>query len=160
MKHIINVIVFSFSMLFSCNSEEATPDNNSGNYIVFGHFYGFCIGEECVEIFKLTNNDLFEDTSDTYPRWDRYHEGQYVRLDQSKFESVKSLLADIPEQLLTEQNTVFGSPDAADGGGVYFAISEQGERRFWVIDQVDSNIPDYLIPFKNKINQSIALINQ
>jgi hypothetical protein len=144
----------------SCNKNSVKPDASEADYIVFGHFYGFCMGEECIEIFKLTNTGLYEDTSDTYPRWDRYYEGNYVQLDQEKFELVKSLGDHIPEELIQSQDTVFGSPDAADGGGVYFAIKSGEQSRFWVIDQVDNNIPEYLKSFKTKINESIHLINQ
>lgn len=155
------VLLFSIStiLFISCTKQDEQPNLQDPDYIVFGHFYGFCMGEECIEIFKLTGNELYEDTSDTYPRWDRYYEGQFVKLNQSKFELAKSLREDIPLQLLAEQDTVFGSPDAADGGGIYFAIVNEEQRRFWVIDQVDHNLPEYLKTFKASINESISLIN-
>jgi hypothetical protein len=151
--------ILAFLIVGSCGDKHDEVNISDSDHIVFGHFYGFCAGEECIEIFKLTQNALFEDISDTYPRWDRYYEGNYVQLDQSKFELVKSLSEHIPAQLLAEKDTVFGSPDAADGGGIYFAIKDGESARYWVMDQVDQNIPEYLRSFKGKINESIALIN-
>ena len=151
--------IFLFLVL-SCTKHNEGPDSSELDYIIFGHFYGFCMGEECIEIFKLTDQELYEDTRDTYPRWDRYYQGNYLKMDQDKFELVKSLGDYIPDELLQSQDTVFGSPDAADGGGVYFAIKSGEQSRFWVIDQMDNNIPEYLKAFKTKINESIQLINQ
>lgn len=154
------IIVLIFLLISGCSKQNDTVEVSDADYIIFGHFYGFCAGEQCIEIFKLTKNALYEDISDTYPRWDRYYEGNYIKLDQDKFDLVKSLSENIPDQLLSEQDTVFGSPDAADGGGIYFAIKDGEQSRYWILDQMDQNIPDYLKPFKEKINESIALINE
>ena len=144
----------------SCDRKDEDSVKPSPDYIFFGHFYGFCIGEECIEIYKLTNDGLYEDTSDSYPRWDRYDEGKWVKLDQDIYEKVKSLADHIPQKLLSEDETVFGSPDAADGGGIYFAVVENGELKHWLIDQMENNIPAYLRPFKDQINSSISMINE
>ena len=156
------ILLFASSMLLviACSKQNEQPLTEEMEYIIFGHFYGFCMGEECIEIFKLTGQALYEDTSDTYPRWDRHYEGNFVKLDQKQFELVKSLGQHIPEELLDSQDTVFGSPDAADGGGIYFAIKTSEQSRFWIIDQMDKNIPEYLKPLKSRINESIGLINQ
>ena len=154
--------ILSFSLvamlIASCEQNEATPEI-SPDYIVFGHFYGFCVGEQCIEIFKLTDNELYEDTSDAYPRWDRYDEGKWVKLDQDKFEKVRSLADHIPPQLISAEETIFGSPDATDGGGIYFAIISNEETKYWLIDQMEQNIPAYLRPFKEQINTSISMIS-
>jgi len=149
------VLIFSTS----CNKQDEEPEQLSIDYIVFGHFYGFCVGEACIEMFKLTDEGLYENTSDTYPRWDRIDPGKWVKLDQEKYEQVKSLRNHIPQQLLSANDTVFGAPDAADGGGIYFAIVENDEAKFWLFDQMDENIPEYLRPFKEQINTSIFMIN-
>ncbi len=151
--------ILSFMIITSCTNQDENPDFSDADAIVFGHFYGFCTGEECIEIFKLTDDALYEDISDTYPRWDRYYEGNYIKLSQDKFEAVQSLREIIPDQLFSEQDTVFGSPDAADGGGLYFAIKKDEYSRFWIIDQVDNDLPSYLKDFRSDLNESITLIN-
>jgi len=159
MTRIFVLFIISLFLFISCNHQDLNPDFSDADSIIFGHFYGFCAGEQCIEIFKLTDDALYEDISDTYPRWDRYYEGNYIKLSQEKFELVKSLREIIPAQLYSEQDTVFGSPDAADGGGLYFAIKNDEYSRFWIIDQVDNDLPSYLKAFRSHLNESITLIN-
>ena len=49
-------------------------------------------------------------------------------------------------------------PDAGDWGGIYFEISEGGETEYWFIDKMRSNIPTYLVPFVEEIEQDIELL--
>jgi hypothetical protein len=163
MKHwMMNKLTWvSFSVCFtlSCDNddikvEEQKDENQS--YIIFGHFYGFCQGEQCVENFKLTESKLFEETTDPYVL--KPGEGIFLELDHIKFEQVKSLASMIPPQLLHTTDVFIGSPDAADGGGIYFETAVNGERKFWRIDKVKSNLPEYLVPFVNEIEKDIAVI--
>ena len=157
---IIRFSLFIIMLLstISCAEDDNQPQVET-DYMLFGHFYGFCLGEQCIEIFKLTDAQLFEDTIDQYPSRDKPYEGSYTVLDETKFDLVKGLAESIPDELLNEQSNVIGSPDASDGGGVYVAIISDGETRFWLIDQFQQNVPSYLRPFVTQINESIALIN-
>ena len=145
--------------LSSCKEQNTDPKQEI-DYILFGHFYGFCVGEECIEIFKLTNDGLYEDTLDRYPNADKVYEGNFTKLDNDKFMLVNSILDSIPQELLNEKNNVIGAPDASDGGGVYFAIKDKDGIKFWLIDQFDHNLPAYLIPFKDQINSLILKLNK
>lgn len=158
LKNLISSLVILF-LFISCDKKDENLVSTS-EYILFGHFYGFCAGEQCVEIFKLTDSELFEDIKDTYPSWDTFYEGQYKQLSNDQFELVKSIKDNIPFDLTQEKGHVIGSPDASDRGGVYFAIVDGQGTKFWLIDQFDQNIPEYLRPFKDQINQSISLINK
>jgi hypothetical protein len=149
------VIFFAF-FGFSCAKEEIKGKDENESSIIFGHFYGFCSGEECVENFKLTNTKLYEETTDPYVL--APGTGTFVELDHSKFEQVRSLASMIPQQLLQTTDVFIGSPDAADGGGIYFETTVNGERRFWRIDKVRSNLPEYLIPFVQEIEKDIAFL--
>ncbi|HET6513035.1 MAG TPA: hypothetical protein VFH43_12645 [Candidatus Kapabacteria bacterium] len=130
------------------------------DYIVFGHFYGECVGEACVETYKLTDSQLFEDTSDVYPFGDKSYPGRFELLNDSLFHAVKSLGDHIPTELLASPDTVFGMPDGGDWGGIYFERSEKGIVRFWLIDKMRSNNPDYLNPFVDKIEAAIDRLSQ
>lgn len=152
------VIITVLILFISCTKQNEVQVQKS-DYILFGHFYGFCVGEQCIEIFKLTNEELYEDDTDQYPSHEKPYEGNFIKLEDSRFELVKSLSEHIPEQLLMEQDTIIGMPDASDGGGVYFAVKGEDGTRFWLIDQFDHNIPEYLRPFKDEINNSISEIN-
>src|SRR5687767_5398756 len=88
--------------LTACQQEDlADPD-----YLVFGHFYGECQGESCVEIFKLDPKSLFEDTKDAYPASSRPYAGSYVLKSDLQYQQVRDLRNHIPAKLLKEENTV------------------------------------------------------
>ncbi|MFD0834386.1 hypothetical protein ACFQ0I_01315 [Mariniflexile aquimaris] len=148
--------LFLFSFIFlGCSSEDETKLNND-DYLIFGHFYGFCVGENCIEIFKLTNNTLYEDSNDNYS----INPLNFEPLESTKFELVKDLMGYFPEKLLTENEDIIGCPDCADGGGLYIEYSKNGIVKHWKIDQMKMNVPTYLHAFMDKLNEKIALINQ
>lgn len=157
---IIRITLFIIILLgfASCSQEDNQPRAET-DHMLFGHFYGFCHGEQCIEIFKLTETQLLEDTLDQYPSYEAPYNGDFIALDDAKFDLVKSLADSIPEELFTEQSNVIGSPDASDGGGIYVAIVRGAEAQFWLIDQFVTNQPLYLQSFVAQVNESISLIN-
>ena len=64
-KIIFSILTISF--LCSC---EMTMDNGkianlnenltTNSYLIFGAYHGECLGEDCVEIYKIENNELFK----------------------------------------------------------------------------------------------------
>ena len=155
----MNRIFLILLIVASCQKEELKPSEGTSDYIIFGHFYGECIGEQCIEIFKLTDNSLFEDINDQYPNIDKAYEGDFRPLGNSLFEKVKGLLTQIPGELLTTNDRVIGAPDAGDWGGIYFEISSKEQKDFWLIDKMQTNLPDYLKPFVTEIEMDIDIIN-
>lgn len=153
MRHFILIVI----ILFSC--EYADAPNIDSNYLVFGHFYGFCLGEKCVEIFKLTGTGLYEDRLDKYPLQNKPYEGEFEMLSNTLFEKVKSFPSQIPQELLNTPSGVIGQPDAGDWGGLYFEVVKSSSRQFWLIDKMKTNLPEYLRPFATEIEQKIELIN-
>jgi len=154
MRRIILIVL----LITACSEEETKPTEDTSDYIVFGHFYGECIGEQCIEIFKMTGNSLYEDLSDQYPNANNAYEGDFALLDNSLFEKVKDMTPEVPPELLATNLVVIGQPDAGDWGGIYFEISSNGQRRFWIIDKLQVNLPEYLRPFVTGIETSIDLI--
>ena len=65
MKKLV-LILAAVVLLIACTKSDNNMTINEQNFLVFGHFYGFCGGESCVETFKLTDEKLFEDTIDDY----------------------------------------------------------------------------------------------
>ena len=66
-----------------CIRYSIHPNSNTAT-LTFGHYFGFCQGEECIEIFKLTNSELSEDTTDQYPG-QQFYNGMFIALSQEKF---------------------------------------------------------------------------
>ena len=142
-------------ILIACDKDDMGINLSEQNFLVFGHFYGECAGEWCVETFKLTDAKLFEDTIDDYS-------GQsfdFVELDNALYEEVKDLEDFFPSELLDSNESVFGCPDCADGGGLFIQYSENGNVKSWRIDQAKNNVPDYLHSFMDEVNAKIELIN-
>lgn len=152
-KAVLILLAVIFSL--GCSSKNDVPVYN-GDYLIFGHFYGFCLGETCIETFKLTSDTLYEDTNDQYT-----HESfNFEVMDDTKFEAVKDLADAFPTKLLEEKEATFGCPDCADGGGLYIEYSRNGTVKSWRIDQIKGNVPSYLHSFMDKVNEKISLINE
>ncbi|WP_298556450.1 hypothetical protein [uncultured Algibacter sp.] len=150
------IFLFALSIvLYSCSSNDGKPTNEN-DFLIFGHFYGFCAGEECIEIFKLTDTKLYEDTEDNYAL-DTFN---FEEKDNEKFNLVKDLIDSLPEKLLTEKDEIIGCPDCSDGGGIFIEYSKNGVINSWRIDQFKRNIPEYLHDFTDRVNEKISLINK
>lgn len=146
--------IFCLLGLFACKPDDdsvITPD-----YLVFGHFYGECYGgERCIEIYKLQNKSLFEDTNDLYPNGKQAYNGNYVLQNDLQYEKVKDLINNFPTKLLKEKNIIIGQPDAGDWGGRYIEVKRRGTRKFYLIDTKNENIPSYLHSFTDKVKASV-----
>lgn len=156
MKKIVSAFC-CLCFILSCtdNNDENRFLLNEKDYLIFGHFYGMCVGEECVETFKLTDSELFEDTEDDYSGSNL----NFIKLDNEKFEQVKNLMDYFPKELLSENETILGCPDCADGGGLFIQYYYNGSLKSWRIDQAKSQVPKYLHGFIDEVKDKIQLIN-
>ena len=152
-----NILIATFLtvILFTSFKKEGVVLSKS-DYIIFGHFYGECSGEECIEIFRLEKEKLFEDNKDKYPNGKDFYDGNYVQLSQQKFNEVKDLINYFPADLLNEPNTVIGQPDGGDWGGLYIEYNFNGVRKFWLLDTMKSNVPTKYHNFIDKVNEKIG----
>ena len=149
------LLLISVLMLTTTCKKQDEPVGQV-EYIVFGHFYGMCAGEQCIEIFKLSCCHIFEDTNDTYPDQLNPYSANYIERNISLRDSVSFLLNRIPTGLYSETAKVIGTPDAGDWGGIYFEIKHQNQAvQYWFIDQRTENIPTYLHTFVDDINKAI-----
>jgi hypothetical protein len=149
-------LILVFSIIFiSCSDNDDNVELSNGNYLIFGHFYGMCFGEECIETFKLTNSKLYEDTNDNYS----HDSFKFEELSLQKFEAVKDLLEFLPPELLTETESFIGCPDCADQGGIFIQYKNGESVQSWKIDQSKSQVPKYLHSFIDKVNEKINTIN-
>lgn len=157
------IIIGIFLATTSCNEvplpAELSGESSNGenDFIIFGHFYGFCGGEGCIEIFKITSSSLYEDTNDFYPSSEERYNANFKILDQSKFDKIKNVSLNIPEELLSETERIIGSPDAGDWGGIYLELST-GE--FWLLDMNKDYLPTYLHDLRDQIRETISKVNE
>lgn len=153
MKNILLSALALAALLLSCDKEDHSPDLSGNDYLIFGHFYGFCQGEECVRTFKLTADKLYEDQNDNYMG---HGDSDFAELSQERFEQVKHLPGLLPAELLQAESQTFGCPDCADQGGLYIEHAKDGEVRTWIIDNDKSAVPDYLHLFMDEVRAAIA----
>ncbi len=160
MKNILTLVLIALAFLTSCSDDDGVTLSGD-NYLVFGHFYGECLGEQCVEIFRLEETRLLEDIKDRYPKQQdpEFYDGEYIELSNELFEGVRDLVDFFPARLLEESETRIGEPDAGDWGGLYIEYNFDGTRGFWLLDQMKTNVPEYLHPFIDKVNEKIRHIN-
>ena len=154
MKNIL--LIAALAILAACNKEE---DNDiqgmTEDTFIFGHFYGECFGESCVEIFKIEDDKLYEDLTDEYPGQAPYN-FEWIELSDDKYQMAKDLPGFFPEPLKEESETTIGIPDAGDWGGFIIGKPVEGELRFWLIDTMKDNIPTYLHEFNDQIELTIS----
>jgi len=161
MKTYLFYILTAACLFISCDKTDdpvdPTAENGTGDTLIFGHYFGECLGESCVEIFRLTATDLAEDRKDTYAGAGDF---DFETLSQDKFELVKNLISEIPEELIAEEDQTFGCPDCGDWGGNYISWISSGETQTWNIDMVQESIPDYLHDFMDSVNEKIQLLRE
>ena len=155
MRNLI-LIVSLIGLLHSCKKEVECCVILNEDYFIFGHFYGECFGEVCIETFKLEGGKLYEDEKDAYGG---YSDFSFIELEDTLYQKVKDLWTAVPDGLRNDTTEVFGCPDCADGGGLYIELNEAGLQRHWRIDQDKDNAPEYLHDFMDQVNEKIALIN-
>lgn len=156
MKTIIATLALIALLFTSCSKSDNSVQVNKMDYLIFGHFNGECIGEGCIETFKLTDDKLYEDTLDEY----NGENLEFVELSSEKFKQVKDIIDYFPTKLLDDKDTRFGCPDCRDQGGIFIQYSENGNVKSWRIDQDKNEIPEYLHSFIDKVNEKISLINK
>lgn len=142
------VTLSAMIMMLSC-TQPAEDD-----YFIFGHSFGLCGGEECVETFKIIDNQIFEDTEDNYGNKGPY---DFELLDKSSYNLANHLQSMLPDELKNEDD-VIGCPDCYDQGGIYIEIMRNKEKSSWWMDMDSKNLPDYLHSFKDTVAATIRAI--
>ncbi len=154
MKKIL-LILSIIGVVVSCKKEvDNNIETNDQNFLIFGHFYGFCQGEHCVKNYKITDKKLYKVNFATRPG----ETTEFIELENEKFELVKDLVDFFPDQLRNENDLIIGCPDCTDGGGLRIQIFENDINKMWVIDQFKVNVPTYLHDFMDKVNDKIHLL--
>jgi hypothetical protein len=97
--------------------------------------------------------------NDHYPLSEMPIKGRFELLESEKYEIAKSIINNIPMQIYKEGQNIIGQPDSGDWGGIYLEIKKNGIKRYWTIDMMKSNIPEYLHNLVDDITIAVARIN-
>ena len=73
-------------------------------------------------------------------------------LSSEDFDLAQTLLDELPENLLSKNNEIFGCTDCGDWGGHTIALKADGIEYHWQIDNQTVDLPNWLLPFKEKLN--------
>lgn len=156
-KHV--EIVISLLLVFSsCTIDQQVKYHY--DYLVFGKYYGECIGENCVNIYKIADNKLFKDTAEILPTWVHpYQASCYAELPDSLYRISEQLLGSIPDNFLADTTIVYGQPDAGDWGGYYVEAKYDNKVRYFLLDTKKENIPKALNGFQDELESIIDGLN-
>lgn len=152
MKKLFFLITLVMTIFVSaCNKDDAAE---ADSYIIFGHSYGMCQGEDCIKFFKVTEKGVYEYDDDCLPRLvSSCIDTNPTKLNDDKFDIAATLFEDFPEDLYDETNSTLGCPDCLDQGALYLQISSDDDGlREWNIDPDKNSIPSYLHAYVDKIN--------
>ena len=154
---VIAKIVDSNIEVAASNSNAST---NRGPTITFGRYYGKCQGNACVEIFRLIDVTLLEDTVDGYPVSGEFYKGNFKKFKGADGIKTNDILSDFPLTLLNTKTITYGTPDAGDWGGIYLEYQDGFQHRSWLLDLKTGNIPKHLRAYVNLINEKITKIGE
>jgi hypothetical protein len=149
------LFLFVVGSICSCNDDDIVPTLSDCDYLIFGHFYGECGGEGCIETYKLTSSELFEDEVDAYAGQGPF---DFNKLNTDKHNLVKDLLDELPSELISSEDQTFGCPDCGDWGGLYIQYHSNDQVGKWRLDQMDMD-DGFLNDFRDVVNEKIRLIN-
>lgn len=149
------ILVFGLVLMILVGCKKSKDELKHDDYLIFGHFFGFCFGEECIEMYKITKSKLYEDKEDLYGQ----EAFDFIEVPVEKFDLVKDLVTDLPQNLIDSPDSTFGCPDCADQGGIYIEYRKNDVVHKWKIDNDNTPLPAYLQEFKAKVKTKIELIN-
>ncbi len=143
------------------NCEKQKMEKLVGDdYIQFGIYSGNCSGK-CQIFYLLTENEVFKDELYLFSVIDKKpYVGRYRVLSNELFENVKQLKANFPMEILEENKSVFGYPDAHDQGGIYLEYRKGESHKFWHIDPVKERVPEYLHSYLNQLDSAHSILNK
>lgn len=166
MKKLIRLKLFILlSIPFILGSScETSPLPPATDYIIFGDFYGECVGPKCVNIFKIRDGEIFKDTTHIYPSRNSYFSGEWIKLPKSMLNFVNDSINNIPAELIAEKSNIIGEPDSHDQGGIYLEIYRNENYKhiqlFWLIDKDFNNVPNYLHNYLKNLESIIDSLKQ
>jgi len=109
------------------------------------------------KVYSISANSVKEDTSHRTGDTTFYLFNKLIEGDKAN--QVKSLLNEIPEDLLREQMILIGEPHfEVDGTATYVIIYKDGRKYTYLLADDLVSLPEYLQPFAQKVQQAFATL--
>jgi hypothetical protein len=167
MKFILPLSAFVLSLFSACGynellgpAGESQPESTAAaNRLVFGQYYGFCPPTvDCAQVYKLVGNKLYADETNRVLGRESEIAFKTSPLPADKCDLAKSLAGNLPAELLTSTQEVFGSPDAHDQGGIVLEITRDGKPKRFYLDNNEEALPATLVPYAQQIKRVVAAL--
>ncbi len=165
MKTFSKLILWSLAfMLTNCAHDITRAENEecdcyylteSDNSFVFGKYFGFCVGAQCTNLYKIQDGRVFSDAMERLMDPDDLV-FKAEPLSNEKYQIAKAVLDAFPEELLAETAETIGCPDCADQGGYFIELKTNGETRRWYLDNFKDKLPAYLKTYTAQMDETLA----
>lgn len=139
----------SKGMIF--NKTVEIPDN-----MIIGSFNNQCLSSDCQKFYQINDYNTLKFLNVAANQYDF---GQYKYIPTLKRGEYTLLLKNVPAEILAlkGQTKTYGSPDAADQGGIYFELRQGASTTKVYIDNNDTNDQSAEIKlFKKTIQEKIT----
>ena len=167
MKFILPLSALVLSLFTACGHNELSgpagesqPESTAAaNRLVFGQYYGFCPPTaDCAQVYKLEADQLYADETTRVLGRESEIAFKNNPLPADKYDLAKSLADNLPAELLTSTQEVFGSPDAHDQGGIVLEITLDGKPKRFYLDNNEDALPATLVPYAQQVKRVVAAL--
>ncbi len=142
----------------ACHTTKTEVENTSGEFsLVFGKYHGFCAGD-CVSLYKISGEQLFEDDLMRFSGWDT-PVFKDTPMSKQRYQQAKVLLDNFSPSLLQTDAETIGCPDCADQGGYYLEWQQGEVLRRWRIDTNENELPNDLVAYTRQITQVLESLH-
>ncbi|WP_431242819.1 protease complex subunit PrcB family protein [Flavobacterium sp. P21] len=133
------------------NKTSESPDN-----IIIGSYYGECTGSDCQNFFQLNDFNILKLVSTAPGNFNFDQSAYFAKTKRNEYTTFTKF---IPAEIyaLKGQTKTYGSPDAADQGGIFFQLKQGASTTKIFIDNNDT--PDQsedIKTFKKAIKDKIT----
>lgn len=167
MKAILPLTALVITLFTACEHNELSepfgesqPETTvAAGRLVFGQYYNFCPStSDCAQVYKLEGNQLYADETNRVFGRDAKITFKTSPLPADKYDQAKALADNIPAELLTSTEEVFGSPDSYDQGGIVLEITRNGKPKRFYLDNDENALPPSLVPYAREVKRVIEVL--